>query len=39
MRNRGNVWRFQCKAFVADDMVAEAQVSAMIIDGDPPEQQ
>ena len=30
-RSRGNVWRFQGKAFVNDDLVAEAVFSAMIV--------
>jgi 3-hydroxyacyl-[acyl-carrier-protein] dehydratase len=34
IRNRGPVWRFQCEAKVDDGLVAEAEVSAMIIDAD-----
>jgi 3-hydroxyacyl-[acyl-carrier-protein] dehydratase len=32
MRNRGRVWRFKCEAKVANELVAEAEVSAMIVD-------
>ena len=32
IRNRGPVWRFACAAWVGDSLVAEAEVSAMIID-------
>lgn len=31
-RSRGNVWRFNCKATVDDVLVAEATISAMIMD-------
>lgn len=34
IRNRGPVWRFHCEAKVNDGLVAEAEVSAMIIDAD-----
>ncbi len=34
IRNRGPVWRFQCEAKVAGGLVAEAEVSAMIVDAD-----
>lgn len=34
IRNRGPVWRFQCEAKVDDALVAEAEVSAMIIDAE-----
>ena len=30
IRNRGTVWRFRCEAFVKDDMVAQAEISAMV---------
>ena len=30
-RRRNNVWRFGCKAFVEDEVVAEATISAMIM--------
>jgi 3-hydroxyacyl-[acyl-carrier-protein] dehydratase len=32
MRNRGPVWRFACEAKVDGSLVAEAEVSAMIVD-------
>jgi 3-hydroxyacyl-[acyl-carrier-protein] dehydratase len=32
IRNRGPVWRFACEAWVNDALVAEAEVSAMIVD-------
>ena len=32
LRNRGRVWRFKCEAMVGDELVAEAEVSAMIAD-------
>ena len=32
MRNRGRVWRFKGEARVNDDVVAEAEVSAMIVE-------
>jgi 3-hydroxyacyl-[acyl-carrier-protein] dehydratase len=32
MRNRGPVWRFGCEAKVDGSLVAEAEVSAMIVD-------
>jgi 3-hydroxyacyl-[acyl-carrier-protein] dehydratase len=32
MRNRGPVWRFACEAKVDGTLVAEAEVSAMIVD-------
>ncbi len=31
-QNRRNVWRFRCEARVGDDLCAEAQVTAMIMD-------
>ena len=31
-RNRGNVWKFEGKAFVNDKLVAEAIYSAMIME-------
>jgi 3-hydroxyacyl-[acyl-carrier-protein] dehydratase len=31
-RNRGNVWRFKCEAKVDGQLVAEAEISAMIVD-------
>jgi 3-hydroxyacyl-[acyl-carrier-protein] dehydratase len=31
-RNRGNVWKFNCEAKVDDSLVAEATVTAMIMD-------
>ena len=34
IRNRGPVWRFQCEAKVEGAVVAEAEVSAMIVDAD-----
>lgn len=34
IRNRGPVWRFQCEAKVEGVVVAEAEVSAMIVDAD-----
>ncbi|HEX4178103.1 MAG TPA: hypothetical protein VHY57_06675, partial [Rhizomicrobium sp.] len=33
LRQRGPVWKFEGKAFVGDDLCAEAEVSAMIHDG------
>jgi 3-hydroxyacyl-[acyl-carrier-protein] dehydratase len=30
IRNRGKVWRFRCEAFVEGDMVAQADISAMV---------
>ena len=32
VRNRGRVWRFRCEAHVEDELVAEAEVSAMIVE-------
>lgn len=32
LQNRKNVWKFTCEAFVEQDMVAEATISAMIVD-------
>ncbi len=32
IRNRGPVWRFQCEAKVNSQLVAEAEISAMIVD-------
>jgi 3-hydroxyacyl-[acyl-carrier-protein] dehydratase len=32
-RHRGNVWKFQAEAKVADVLMAEAKYSAMILDG------
>ena len=32
LRNRGPVWRFQCEAKVGGQLVAEAEISAMIAD-------
>jgi 3-hydroxyacyl-[acyl-carrier-protein] dehydratase len=32
IRNRGPVWRFHCEAKVNGTLVAEAEVSAMIVD-------
>jgi 3-hydroxyacyl-[acyl-carrier-protein] dehydratase len=34
MRNRGPVWRFEGKAYVGESLCAEAEYSAMIVDGD-----
>lgn len=34
IRNRGPVWRFHCEAKVSGGLVAEAEVSAMIIDAE-----
>ena len=33
-RNRGAVWRFEGRAFIGETLCAEAEFSAMIIDGD-----
>jgi 3-hydroxyacyl-[acyl-carrier-protein] dehydratase len=33
-RNRGAVWRFEGKAYVGETLCAEAEYSAMIVDGD-----
>lgn len=33
-RSRGPVWRFEGKAFVGDTLCAEAEYSAMIVDGE-----
>jgi 3-hydroxyacyl-[acyl-carrier-protein] dehydratase len=30
LRNRGRVWRFKCEALVEGELVAEAEISAMI---------
>ncbi len=32
VQNRKNVWKFSAEAFVEDNMVAEATISAMIVD-------
>ncbi|WP_291950321.1 3-hydroxyacyl-ACP dehydratase FabZ [Campylobacter sp.] len=32
VKNRGNMWIFQGKAFVSDQLVAEAELKAMIVD-------
>ncbi len=32
IRNRGPVWRYQCEARVAGTLVAEGEISAMIVD-------
>ncbi len=32
-QNRRNVWKFQCEAKVRDDLCAEANITAMIMDG------
>lgn len=32
VQNRRNVWKFECKAFVEQDLAAEATVTAMIMD-------
>ncbi len=32
MRKRGRVWRFKCKALVDSELVAEAEISAVIVD-------
>lgn len=34
IRNRGPVWRFACEAKVDGGLVAEAEISAMIVDAD-----
>jgi 3-hydroxyacyl-[acyl-carrier-protein] dehydratase len=34
LRNRGPVWRFACEAKVNGGLVAEAEISAMIVDAD-----
>jgi len=31
IRNRSNVWKFKCKGYVEDELVAEATISAMIM--------
>ena len=31
IRNRSNVWKFKCKGYVEDQLVAEATISAMIM--------
>jgi len=31
IRNRANVWKFQCKGYVGDELVSEAVISAMIM--------
>jgi 3-hydroxyacyl-[acyl-carrier-protein] dehydratase len=33
LRRRGPVWKFEGKAYVGDDLCAEAEFSAMIYDG------
>lgn len=38
IRNRGPVWRFACEAKVDGNLVAEAEISAMIVDPDKVEQ-
>ncbi len=30
IRNRGTVWRFRCEAYVEENMVAQAEISAMV---------
>jgi len=30
IRNRGKVWRFRCEAYVEDQLVCQAEVSAMV---------
>lgn len=32
LQNRKNVWKFTCEAFVESDLVAEAEVCAMIVE-------
>ncbi len=32
VRHRGRVWRFKCQAYVAGELVAEAEFSAMIVE-------
>ncbi|WP_376767782.1 3-hydroxyacyl-ACP dehydratase FabZ [Segnochrobactrum spirostomi] len=32
VRNRGNIWKFHCEAMVAGAKVAEADISAMLVD-------
>ena len=32
-QNRRNVWKFNCEAKVGNDLVAEANITAMIMDG------
>lgn len=32
LKARKNIWKFACNAFVGDDKVAEAEVTAMIVD-------
>ena len=34
LRHRGPVWRFEGKAYVGEDLCAEAEFSAMIFDGE-----
>ena len=34
LRHRGPVWRFEGKAYVGDELCAEAEFSAMIFDGE-----
>lgn len=34
LRHRGPVWRFEGKAYIGDELCAEAEFSAMIFDGD-----
>ena len=31
IRNRSNVWKFKCKGYVEEELVAEATISAMIM--------
>jgi len=31
IKNRANVWKFQCKGYVDDELVSEAVISAMIM--------
>ena len=33
LKQRGPVWKFECQAFVGEDLCAEAEFSAMIHDG------
>jgi len=34
LRHRGPVWRFEGKAYIGDELCAEAEFSAMIFDGE-----
>jgi len=31
-RQRGNIWKFKCKAFCGENLMAEATITAMIVD-------